>query len=240
MKVNIFIIINALLITLITIIFSIIVIDEFPLFALKIYLLPYILLLINNILLISITLILKKLNLFKKATYIASALLFFFIFQYSFFPFNPISKTSDLKNYKKFDIQVFDEAKQFFPENINDNEVIKYSYYYSYTYHSVYEIYLEIQLDNTKYNDYINEIILKHDNITPSKNKYDNTFYEYIIEENLSSSSLYGDMVKIAYSDSENIIIYEYMRLKRYIPADSIEFAYFERFNVTQADYLKK
>ncbi len=170
---------------------------------------------------------------------------FFSLIGLFFFPYDTVSKTTDFKHYKTFDVMVYDEAKKFFPDDINEIEVVTYSYYYSYTYHSAYEIYLEIKLGDEKYDEFKSAIKLKYDKLSPIINEYNTDFYEYVIEDYITAKSqiktgLYSDFIKIAYSDKDNTIIYEYMRLKRDIKFDTIDFVYFERFNVGQYDYVNR
>ena len=147
------------------------------------------------------------------------------------------SKTNDIENYKKFDIQVHQADKSFFPDLKESYEIIKYDYYYSFPYHHVYSIYLEIKVDgnvdellNSYRKGEYEEKVFEHD-ITFMEICFEDDF-EYEKEDN----TLYtGNIKKILYSTEENIVIFQCFESWAFCQVDDVY--YFERFNIDPAKY---
>lgn len=148
------------------------------------------------------------------------------------------STTSDISNYKIFDVQVQNHVYDFFPDDLENYEVIKYDYHYSYPYHHVYNIYLEIKVE-TNFIQFMES--LKIGEYIEKNFKYDNDFIEILFTEDLEysneSKKLYrGDIQKILYSTSQQIVIFEYFQSWSYCEVDDVY--YFERFNIDIEDYI--
>jgi len=157
---------------------------------------------------------------------------------YIFLPIPGESTTSDIKNYKLFDVQVQEHVYTFFPDNIGNFEVIKYDYYYSYPYHHVYNVYLEIKVQNN-FIEFVES--LKTGDYTERSFEYNEDFIEIVFAENLEYSvktkRLYrGDIQKILYSPTQQIVIFEYFQSWSFCEVEDV--FYFERFDINIEEYI--
>lgn len=157
---------------------------------------------------------------------------------YAFVTIPGESTTTDISNYKVFDIQVQNEVYEFFPDNIDNYEVIKYDYYYSYPYHHVYNVYLEIRVESN-FDAFVAS--LKTGNFNEREFAYDDSFMEIVFDENLEYDSEHaklhrGDIQKILYSTSQKIVIFEYFQSWSYCEVEDVY--YFERFSLDIEDYI--
>lgn len=157
---------------------------------------------------------------------------------YTFLEIPGESATSDIGNYKIFDVQVQNHVYAFFPDDIENYEVIKYDYYYSYPYHHVYNVYLEIRVENN-FIEFVES--LKIGDYIERSFKYDDDFIEILFAEdldyNVESEKLYrGDIQKILYSPSQRIVIFEYFQSWSYCEVKDVY--YFERFNIDIEEYI--
>lgn len=188
---------------------------------------------------ISLTIIIinkEKLKILLIFTYFSSFIPILIL--YTFLPIPGESTTSDIRNYKIFDVQVQNYVYDFFPDDLENYEVIKYDYYYSYPYHHVYNIYLEIKVESN-FIQFVES--LKIGEYIEKNFKYDNDFIEILFTEDLEysneSKKLYrGDIQKILYSTSQQIVIFEYFQSWSYCEVDDVY--YFERFNIDIEDYI--
>ncbi len=160
------------------------------------------------------------------------------LFLYAFVTIPGESTTSDISNYKVFDLQVQNEVYDFFPDNIENYEVIKYDYFYSYPYHHVYNVYLEIRVENN-FDAFVASF--KTGDFTEREFTYDDNFVEILFNENLDYGSehekLYrGDIQKILYSPAQQIVIFEYFQSWSYCEVEDVY--YFERFNIDIDEYI--
>jgi hypothetical protein len=178
----------------------------------------------------------EKLKILLIITYFSSFIPFLIL--YTFLPIPGESTTSDISNYKIFDVQVQNHVYAFFPDDIDNYEVIKYDYYYSYPYHHVYNVFLEIRVESN-FIEFVES--LKIDDYIERSFKYDNDFIEILFAEDLEysneSKKLYrGDIQKILYSTSQQIVIFEYFQSWSYCEVDDVY--YFERFNIDIEEYI--
>ena len=110
------------------------------------------------------------------------------------------SETTNIKNYLKFDDDYINAS--FFPEKLDDFNVI--SYYYSFT-HSLdyrYEVYLEVKVDDDKYQEIFNEISSNSKLVLDSEKKY------YAIGNVNYINNDFKDIHFVIF-DKDNTIIYQ-------------------------------
>ena len=147
------------------------------------------------------------------------------------------SMTNDIKNYKKFDIQVQHAVYDFFPDDINEAEIIKYEYFYNYYFHHVYSIYLEMKVDNLdKYLD-----VYREKGGLEQEFEYDANYKELVFDDfeantfsigyNSKRELLRGDIKKVLYSKIENTIIIQYFECWDHCTTGDVY--YFQRFNIS-------
>ena len=102
----------------------------------------------------------------------------------------------------------------------------------------MYNVYLEIRVENN-FDAFIESI--KTGSFTEREFAYDNSFMEILYDENLDYGSenekLYrGDIQKILYSPSQQIVIFEYFQSWSYCEVEDVY--YFERFNIDIDEYI--
>lgn len=110
------------------------------------------------------------------------------------------SETTNIKNYLKFDKDYINAS--FFPEKLDDFNVI--SYYYSFI-HSLdyrYEVYLEVKVDDEKYQEIFNEISNNSKLVLDGEKKY------YAIGDVNYIDNGYKDIHFVIF-DKDNTIIYQ-------------------------------
>lgn len=180
----------------------------------------------------------------KKGTLVANLvaialLVIFMIVDMIFVVWPSSSKTDDIKNYKKFDVQVQDSVYEFFPDMKENYEVIKYDYYYSFPYHHVYSIYLELKVDGD-----ISELVNSYrvgkytEQVFPHDEKYIEITYDDEIDYDHKEERVYnGKIKKVLYSKKDKIVIFQCFESWSF--CDLKDVYYFERFNINPIEYTK-
>jgi len=150
-----------------------------------------------------------------------------------------VSRTTDIKNYGKYDEHVL-VGVDLLPDEITEGMTpIRYSYYCDATWDVTYEIYLELRLSEDAYRELKGKC---EDELIPSR--LGDGYLEYVVSDKLPvdpakpDRSGYPEIEKIVFLESERIAVFEVMH-----GCDPFYFensAYIDRFDIDPLNYGDK
>lgn len=150
-----------------------------------------------------------------------------------------VSRTTDIKNYGKYDEHVL-TGVDLLPDEITEGMTpIRYSYYCDATWDVTYEIYLELRLSEDAYRELKGKY---EDELIPSR--LGDGYLEYVVSDKLPvdpakpDRSGYPEIEKIVFLESERIAVFEVM-----YGGDPFYFensAYIDRFDIDPSTYDDK